>query len=80
MFQLYVPSDRKIAADRINKVNSQNLDAIFLTGDAPVGGKREKDMRLAVDQVKSDKGSESRGVSEAMFSGMDPNLTWEDIK
>ena len=45
-FQLYVNRNRNIARDLVKKVNDLKMDAIFLTGDAPVGGKRERDLRL----------------------------------
>ncbi|ORX39755.1 putative L-lactate dehydrogenase [Kockovaella imperatae] len=85
-FQLYVNRNRDIASDLIRKLNKLNLDAIFLTGDAPVGGKRERDLRLKGEfegpaggvAVKGE--GESKGVSEAMFAGVDPDLNWEDIK
>ena len=84
-FQLYVNRNRSLASDLIKKLNRLNLDAIFLTGDAPVGGKRERDLRLKGEfespaggvAVKSEGGSQ--GVSEAMFAGVDPDLNWEDI-
>jgi L-lactate dehydrogenase (cytochrome) len=76
---------REIAAELIKKVNNLNMDAIFLTGDAPVGGKRERDLRLKGDFEGpaggvSEKGGDTKGVSQAMFAGVDPDLNWEDIK
>ena len=61
------------------------MDAIFLTGDAPVGGKRERDLRLKGEFDSpaggvAEAGGEAKGVSEAMFAGVDPDLDWEDIK
>lgn len=84
-FQLYVNRNRDIATDLIKKVHNLGMDAIFLTGDAPVGGKRERDLRLKGEfegpaggvSVKSD---DTKGVSQAMFAGVDPDVNWEDIK
>lgn len=84
-FQLYVNRNRDIATDLIKKVDGMSMNAIFLTGDAPVGGKRERDLRLKGEfegpaggvSVKSD---DTKGVSQAMFAGVDPDVNWEDIK
>lgn len=86
-FQLYVNRKRDVAAELLKKINNLKMDAIFLTGDAPVGGKRERDMRLKGEfegpaggvSEKSEDGS-SQGVSQAMFAGVDPDLNWDDIK
>jgi len=84
-FQLYVNRNRDLAEDLIKKVNKLNMNAIFLTGDAPVGGKRERDLRLKGDFEGpaggvSEKSGETKGVSQAMFAGVDPDLNWDDIK
>jgi L-lactate dehydrogenase (cytochrome) len=83
-FQLYVNRKRDVAEALIKKLNDLKLDAIFLTGDAPVGGKRERDLRLKGEFEEpaggvSVKGEETQGVSQAMFAGVDPDLNWEDI-
>jgi isopentenyl diphosphate isomerase/L-lactate dehydrogenase-like FMN-dependent dehydrogenase len=83
-FQLYVNRKRDIATDLIKKVERLGMDAIFLTGDAPVGGKRERDLRLKGEFEGpaggvSEKSEETQGVSQAMFAGVDPDLNWEDI-
>ena len=83
-FQLYINRNRSIATDLLKKINSLDMDAIFLTGDAPVGGKRERDLRLKGEfegpaggvSVKSD---DTKGVSQAMFAGVDPDVNWDDI-
>ena len=87
-FQLYVNRDRDLAAELVKKVHRLGVDAIFLTADAPVGGKRERDLRLKGEfegpsggvSVKNDDDKGSQGVSQAMFAAVDPNLNWEDIK
>ena len=59
------------------------MDAIFLTTDAPVGGKRERDLRVKGEFEMPDDGvgvkDGGAGVSGAMFAGVDPDLNWEDI-
>lgn len=84
-YQLYVNRDRAQAEELVKKINKGKFDAIMLTADAPVGGKRERDLRLKGDfegpaggvSIKSD---DAKGVSQAMFAGVDPDLSWDDIK
>jgi len=82
--QLYVNRNRSVATDLINKVNKLKMDALFMTGDAPVGGKRERDLRLKGEFEGpaggvSEKSDSTKGVSQAMFAGVDPDLNWDDI-
>lgn len=84
-YQLYVNRDRDQAEELVKKINKGKFNAIMLTADAPVGGKRERDLRLKGDfegpaggvSIKSD---DAKGVSQAMFAGVDPDLNWDDIK
>ncbi|KAI9638614.1 L-lactate dehydrogenase [Dioszegia hungarica] len=83
-FQLYVNRKREVAAELIKKVDRLGMDAIMMTGDAPVGGKRERDLRLKGEFEGpaggvSEKSGETQGVSQAMFAGVDPDLHWDDI-
>lgn len=84
-YQLYVNRDRAKAAELIKKIDAGKFDAIMLTADAPVGGKRERDLRLKGEFEGpaggvSEKSDDTQGVSQAMFAGVDPNLCWEDIQ
>lgn len=84
IFQLYVNRKRDVAAELIKKIDRLGMDAIMMTGDAPVGGKRERDLRLkgAFEGPAggvSEKSAETQGVSQAMFAGVDPDLHWDDI-
>ncbi|OCF35395.1 L-lactate dehydrogenase [Kwoniella heveanensis BCC8398] len=84
-FQLYVNSKRHLAKEVITKINRLGLNAILLTVDAPVGGKRERDIRAkgAFEAPKTeafDKQGETKGVAEAIFSAVDPDLNWKDLK
>lgn len=84
-YQLYVNRDRSKAEELIKKIEANKFDAIMLTADAPVGGKRERDLRLKGEfegpaggvSIKTD---DAQGVSQAMFAGVDPDLCWDDIK
>lgn len=84
-FQLYINRNRDIATELVKKVDGLGMNAIFLTGDAPVGGKRERDLRLKGEFEGpaggvSEKSDDTKGVSQAMFAGVDPDVNWEDIK
>ncbi|WRT67015.1 uncharacterized protein IL334_003981 [Kwoniella shivajii] len=84
-FQLYVNSKRNLAKDVISKINRLGLNAILLTVDAPVGGKRERDIRVkgefeAPKTKAFDKQGDTKGVSETLFSAVDPDLNWNDLK
>ena len=84
-FQLYVNRKRDVAAELLKKIQKLGMDAIFVTGDAPVGGKRERDMRLKGEFEGpaggvSEKSGETQGVSQAMFAGVDPDLNWDDLQ
>nr|XP_019042836.1 L-lactate dehydrogenase [Kwoniella bestiolae CBS 10118]OCF21766.1 L-lactate dehydrogenase [Kwoniella bestiolae CBS 10118] len=84
-FQLYVNSKRHLAEEVISKVNRLGLNAILLTVDAPIGGKRERDIRAkgefeAPKTDAFDKQGETKGVAEAIFSAVDPDLNWKDLK
>ena len=48
IFQLYVHSDRSLTSALLHRVVNLGIDAIFVTVDAPVPGKREADERLLI--------------------------------
>ncbi|WWC85377.1 uncharacterized protein L201_000240 [Kwoniella dendrophila CBS 6074] len=84
-FQLYINSKRHIAKGVVEKINKLGFNAILLTVDAPVGGKRERDIRAKgeFEAPKSDtydKQGDTKGVAEAIFSAVDPDLSWKDLK
>lgn len=89
-WQLYVQLDLKKSEDMLARVN--RLDAIkfiCLTLDAPAPGKREDDERskntaenlpVTSSLIKDSGGQEQAGgsgIGQALFSGMDPRLTWD---
>lgn len=85
-FQLYVNSDRKIVLEMLRKAERANVQAIFVTVDAPQLGRREKDMRMHFDDagsnVQSTSGDEvtrDEGAARAISSFIDPGLDWDDV-
>lgn len=45
-FQLYIYRDRSVTADLLERVKQVGYDAVMLTVDAPLIGRRERDIRL----------------------------------
>lgn len=86
IYQLYVNKDRAASERILKKIESRGVSAVMLTVDAPVMGKRERDMRtkgeeveLGVDNGKDVK-AKGGGVAQAISGYIEPNLTWDDIK
>ncbi|KDN36878.1 hypothetical protein K437DRAFT_259987 [Tilletiaria anomala UBC 951] len=83
-YQLYVNRDRAASERILHKIEEKGVNAVFLTVDAPVMGKREKDMRAKGEAVETgggvcDKAGEGLGVAAAISGYIDPNVCWEDI-
>ncbi|PWZ02914.1 hypothetical protein BCV70DRAFT_154001 [Testicularia cyperi] len=85
IYQLYVNKDRAASERIMKKVQERGCSAVMLTVDAPVMGKRERDMRtkgeeveLGVDHGKDVK-AQGGGVAQAISGYIEPNLTWDDI-
>ncbi|KAE9983787.1 hypothetical protein BLS_003703 [Venturia inaequalis] len=89
-FQLYVNKDHRITEKLVREVSSYNPQAIIVTVDLPVVGKREADERVKTDaaykapksfqsqNVKKDK--KGAGLARATGSFIDADLQWKDIK
>ena len=92
-FQLYVFRDREITRSLVARAEAAGYEALVVTVDAPVLGRRERDARNrfelpegvvaanlqegATRHVRSD-GSES-GLLQYFASQIDPALTWHDL-
>lgn len=78
VYQLYVNRDRAASEKILRKIELAGVDAIMLTVDAPVMGKRERDMRAKGEEVKvgGDTGTSGAGagVAAAISGYIDPNL------
>ncbi|GAC96694.1 cytochrome b2 [Pseudozyma hubeiensis SY62] len=85
IYQLYVNKDRAASERILKKIESRGVSAVMLTVDAPVMGKRERDMRTKGEEVQlgNDHGKDVKakggGVAQAISGYIDPNLTWDDI-
>jgi 4-hydroxymandelate oxidase len=94
-FQLYVYKDRSASEALVRRVEAAGCTALELTADAPILGRRERDVRnnfslpeglwapnLTADGALPPLDSSDRNVSPfaaAFDTLVDPNLTWDDI-
>lgn len=85
-FQLYVNSDRNVVRDMLRQAEAANIQAIFITVDAPQLGRREKDMRMHfgdtgsnVQNASGDDVARDEGAARAISSFIDPGLDWDDV-
>jgi L-lactate dehydrogenase (cytochrome) len=93
-FQLYKHADNKIAEKRVRTVEQLGYKAIWLTVDALVPGKRERDIRSpwVLDELETGKrevytdnieGTESGdaglGTAGALIANTDLDMTWETV-
>ena len=86
-FQLYVNKDRAQSAKLLRRVRSLGVDAVFVTIDGPVQGKREADERVKADEslstpMSGQKAKNDRrggGIGRIMGNYIDPNFTWDDF-
>lgn len=92
-FQLYVYKDRGVTKSLVERVRAAGCKAIVLTVDAPILGRRERDIRnrfelpsnLSVMNLmpagleQLPKGTEGSGLAAYIESVIDPALTWKDV-
>ena len=92
-FQLYVYSDRGLTKALVERAEACGMEAVVLTVDAPVLGRRERDLRnrfhlpsgIRLANVPSSgsvpmpTGHGESGLANHFASGIDAILTWKDI-
>lgn len=92
-FQLYVYKDRKATEGLVRRAEAAGCRALVLTVDAPLIGKRERDIRnrfrlpsgLAVANLLPEGYGElapaplDSGLAAYVASFLDPSLTWKDV-
>ncbi len=93
-FQLYVYRDRAVTRDLVRRVEAAGVSALVLTVDAPLLGRRPRDVRnrfrlpegLAVaNLVPAGMGAlpeapDGSGLAAYFASLLDPALTWPDVE
>ena len=83
--QLYVNADRQRTLNIIKKAENAGCRALCITVDAPMLGRRERDMRHKFttqesSQQKGDQVNRNQGVARAISSFIDPSLAWSDLE
>ena len=92
-FQLYVNANRNTTLSLIRRAESAGMKALCITVDAPVLGRRERDMRNKMKSAppsamsaKTGKGNSagsagvgSGGVARSITQFIDPSLSWSDL-
>jgi 4-hydroxymandelate oxidase len=91
-FQLYVYRDRGATAALVERARTAGCKALVLTVDAPLLGRRERDVRnrfalpdgLAIENASAAPQRELRarggsGLAEYFAEQLDPALTWKDV-
>jgi 4-hydroxymandelate oxidase len=94
-FQLYVYRDRAATAALVARAEAAGAGAIVLTVDAPVLGRRERDVRsefhlpegLRIENMSALEGhgevtlrTASSGLAAYFAEKLDPSLTWKDVE
>ena len=93
-FQLYVYADRGLTKALVERAEASGMRAIVLTVDAPILGRRERDLRNrfhlpdgvrlanvpSSGSVPMPTGHGESGLANHFASGIDPGLTWRDVE
>ncbi len=74
-FQLYVLKDRQRTLDHMHEAREAGYTALVLTVDAPVIGRRERDLRLGFENPPPD-----LDLPYANLFEMTPEITWRDLE
>ena len=87
LFQLYVLKNRAHTESLVQRAHEAGCAALVLTVDAPVSGRRERDIRNGFSVASSVNLPHLEGVATdidqrllAFERGKDPSLTWEELK
>lgn len=92
-FQLYVYRDRGVTQGLVERVEAAGCQGLVLTVDAPLLGRRERDVRnrfhlpdgLAIENMLPagleglPRGAEDSGLAAYFAALLDPALTWADV-
>ena len=86
-FQLYVNANRETTLSLIRRAEAVGMQALCITVDAPVLGRRERDMRnkmVATPPSQLRKGGTTAGsaggVARSITQFIDPALSWADLQ
>eukprot|EP01013_Petalomonas_cantuscygni_P011458 TRINITY_DN2490_c0_g1_i1.p1 TRINITY_DN2490_c0_g1~~TRINITY_DN2490_c0_g1_i1.p1 ORF type:complete len:593 (+),score=102.37 TRINITY_DN2490_c0_g1_i1:70-1848(+) len=87
-FQLYVNADRGATERMLRDVLERGVTAVFVTVDAPMFGRRERDMRHKYDRAHSAASAQSghaiqqasKGVAQAIGQWLDGSIDWGTMR
>ncbi|MFL5867970.1 MAG: alpha-hydroxy acid oxidase [Thermoleophilaceae bacterium] len=81
-FQLYVFKDRGVTADLVAAAADHGYEALVLTVDLPVQGRRERDLRTGfrVDASVPSVGGRTGMSLPEMVEQFDPSFGWDDLE
>jgi len=85
--QLYVDRNRSNSENLMKNAKEQGIDALFLTVDSALPGKREADERIQSDEslsspisgLKARNDAKGGALGRIMGGFIDPSLSWDDI-
>jgi isopentenyl diphosphate isomerase/L-lactate dehydrogenase-like FMN-dependent dehydrogenase len=83
-FQLYIQRDQAVSAGLVNRAVAAGYEALVVTVDLPVMGRRERDLRPGFAPPQHDYGNLNASAHgdnlEATLGRLvDPGITWDDI-
>jgi 4-hydroxymandelate oxidase len=83
-FQLYVERDREHSERVLARAAEHGFEAVLLTADLPVGGRRERELRHGEFPMPEGVAlvshlGDDRGRIHTAVGGWDATLTWEDV-
>jgi isopentenyl diphosphate isomerase/L-lactate dehydrogenase-like FMN-dependent dehydrogenase len=82
-FQLYVPRDPEVAAEVAAGAAEAGFEALMLTVDTPVLGRRERDYRtgFSIEHLLGLEWMRSSNVTpQSAFDSISPAVTWADVE
>lgn len=95
-YQLYVYKDRAITIDLVARAEANGYQALVVTVDSPLLGRRERDIRnhfalpaglraanlekFALDNIDDDKNKGDSSLASYIASLYDTSLTWKDLE
>eukprot|EP01065_Artemidia_motanka_P050014 TRINITY_DN8459_c0_g1_i1.p1 TRINITY_DN8459_c0_g1~~TRINITY_DN8459_c0_g1_i1.p1 ORF type:complete len:765 (+),score=207.80 TRINITY_DN8459_c0_g1_i1:72-2297(+) len=83
-FQMYVNPDREIARTVIKKLEKSGVQALAITVDSAVAGKRERDLRNKIKkelgQAKQQQAAAGKARAPGNYANRDPALCWDDVR
>ncbi len=82
-YQMYVPRDEGLARETIAQARENGFRALVLTADAPVLGRRERDLRTGF-RIPIELATPALGrdvvTPHSMFETISASVTWQDIE